>query len=139
MKVFLALLVLVLPAAGLAQSPSCAELRAQLANERPVTALRRLSGAACLGDDRDEDPYTRRAQQLFNTAAKIEGQARARIRDVTLSPEENRALTLAVLRIADEYLSSVAGPEATQLRSSVQQAIRDESEGIDSGAPRPRL
>ena len=116
---------------------TCPEIRAQLENEKPVTALRRLAGAGCLGDDADDNPATQRAKRLFDTAAKVEGQERAKIREVTLSAEESRALTLAVLRIADDYLASLKQTnEVTTLRTDIQQAIRDRAEGVESATQR---
>jgi len=135
MRILLAFVFVFLNAQAFAQT--CAEIRVQLEGEKPLTALRRLAGAGCLGDDADDDAYTQRAKRLFDTAAKVEGQERAKIRDVTLSPEESRALTLAVLRIADDYLSSLKQTsEISRLRADVQQAIRDRAEGVESATQR---
>ncbi|HXI35971.1 MAG TPA: hypothetical protein VNH80_03590, partial [Burkholderiales bacterium] len=135
MRILLAFVFVFLNAQAFAQT--CAEIRVQLEGEKPLTALRRLAGAGCLGDDADDDAYTQRAKRLFDTAAKVEGQERAKIRDVTLSPEESRALTLAVLRIADDYLSSLKQTsEISRLRADVQQVIRDRAEGVESATQR---
>jgi len=138
MKIFKVLITMwILASASSAFAASCAEIRVQLENEKPVTALRRLAGAGCLGDDADEDAHTQRAKKLFDTAAKVEGKERAKISEVTLSAEESRALTLAVLRIADDYLGTLKGTnEVTTLRAQVQQAIRDRAEGVESATQR---
>ena len=122
-----------------AQAPekTCAALRAELSAVRPLTAVNRLSIAGCLGENRDPDPATARAQRLFGTAARVEGQERAKIREVTLSPEERRTLTLAVLQNAAEYLgtlqsaaSEVDKGDVGNLRSLVQQALRNRADGV---------
>ncbi|MDH4326615.1 MAG: hypothetical protein OEW90_20960, partial [Betaproteobacteria bacterium] len=67
-------------AAGWAQptaQKSCAELRAELAEAAPLTAVNQLS-RACLGGALDPDPFTLRAQRLFDTAGRVDGQPRRR-------------------------------------------------------------
>jgi len=100
---------------------NCEELRAELAAVPPITAVNRLAGASCLGGALDQDPYTRRVNRLFASA-----------KNVPLSDEERRALTVAVLRAAHEYLGAVQAPEAATMRAAVQQAIRDRSAGVES-------
>ena len=132
-------------AAGWAQptaQKSCAELRAELAEAAPLTAVNQLS-RACLGGALDPDPFTLRAQRLFDTAGRVDGQPRRReIRDVTLSVEERTALTLAVLRVVDESLGTlppagVDGAEIGQLREAVRRALRDRGNGVEPGERSP--
>jgi hypothetical protein len=112
------------PVTALAQK-SCDELRAELAALATTSALNRLSVAGCLGGERDPHPATRRAQRLFDGA-----------KDLVLSTEERRALTVAVLRAANESLGSLSAPEASRLRATIAQAMRDRSQGVDSPAQR---
>lgn len=124
-----------------AAQKSCADLRLELAAVAPLTAVNRLANASCLGGELDADAATRRAQRLFDTAGRVEGQPRRReIKDVALSAEERRALTVAVLRVADEYLGTLASaaraadkPEVERTRTAVQAAIRDRSAGVEAG------
>jgi hypothetical protein len=130
-----------------AQAPvkTCAALRAELAAVPAFTAVNRLSGAGCLGEDRDPEPATARAQRLFRTAARVEGkQPTPKIGEVALSPEERRALTLNVLQNAHEYLGTVqsAASEADKgdverLRGLVQQALRNRADGVEWGGRNP--
>lgn len=125
-----------------APQKSCAELRSELAAVAPLVAVNRLS-ASCLGGLLDADPFTLRARRLFEGAGRVEGQPRLReIRDVALSLEERKALTLAVLRVADEYLGTLAqagpdGAEIRRLREAVQQAMRDRGDGVQPGERSP--
>ncbi len=141
------LAVTLLAGAALAQpaaQKSCAELRTEMAAVPPLTALNGLS-ASCLGGAQDADPFTLRAKRLFDTAGRVEGQPRQReIRDVTLSAEERKALTLAVLRVADAYLATLAAAASSadtaalsRMRSTVGQAIRDRSDGVEPGERSP--
>jgi hypothetical protein len=124
-----------------AAQKSCADLRLELAAAAPLTAVNRLANASCLGGELDADAAARRAQRLFDTAGRVEGQPRRReIKDVALSDEERRALTVAVLRVADDYLGTVASaardpdkPELERARAGVQAAIRDRSAGLAPG------
>lgn len=119
-----------------APQKSCAELRAELVDAAPLTAVNRLA-AACLGGPLDADPFARRAQRLFDTAGRVEGQPRRReIRDVALSPEERKALTLAVLRVAEEYLGTLPqggadGAEIRRMQEAVRRALRDRNDGVE--------
>lgn len=144
-----ALLVVVLLWAGqacaqAAAHKSCAALRSELAAVAPLAAVNRLS-AACLGGALDADSFTLRAQRLFEAAGRVEGQPRQReIQDVTLSVEERKALTLAVLRVAEEYLATLSAAassaDATELgrvRSAVRQAVRDRADGVQPGERSP--
>lgn len=125
------------------QAVNCAELRSQLAQLAPRTIVNRLVINRCLGGNADEDPSTRRVQQLIDTAARVEGQPRT-IKEVVLSVEERQALTLAVLRVADEYLGAVAASagaetaaDATRLRDAVRRALRDREQRIEPGPESP--
>lgn len=131
---------------ALAQAPkSCAEQRQELAAVAPLTAVNRLSQNGCLGGELDANAFTLRVQRLFDTAGRIEGQARRRqIKDVMLSVEEQRALILAVLRAADDYLAtlpSAASPadaaEVARMRAEVQAAIRDRGADLAPGEGSP--
>jgi len=131
-------------AGGQAQK-SCAELHAELAAAPPLTAVNRLFQNGCLGGELDADPFTLRVQRLFDTAGRVEGQPRRReIKDVALSREEQMALILAVLRVADEYLGTLSSPasaadaaEVARMRSAVQAAIRDRGTGLAPGEGSP--
>lgn len=137
-----------LVSAALAQpaaQKSCAELRAEMADATPFRVATSLANASCLGGTLDADPFTRRVNRLFDTAARVEGQPlRMAIKDVTLSEEENRALVLAVLRVADEYLSTVQSAasssdaaDAGRMRASLQLALRDRNDGVRQGVQSP--
>jgi len=141
-----ALAATLLCAGGLHAQPqkSCAELRAELAAVAPLTAVNRLS-VKCLGGELDANPFTLRAQRLFDTAGRVDGQPRRReIKDVALSAEERRALTLAVLRIAEESLGGLPGSaggadasDIARLRKALQRAIRDRADGVLAGEESP--
>jgi len=141
---FVCMLAAALACAGAvqAQAPkSCAEQRSELAVVAPLTAVNRLYQNGCLGGELDADRFTLRVQRLFDTAARIEGQPRRpQIKDVTLSREERKALILAVLHAADDYLAtlpSAAGPaeaaEVARMRAAVRDAIRDRGDELQPG------
>lgn len=137
-----------LASAALAQpaaQKSCAERRAKMADATPYRVATSLAAASCLGGALDADAFTRRVNRLFETAARVEGQPlRMAIRDVTLSEQENRALVLAVLRVAEDYLGTVQGAasgsdaaDAGRMRASLQLALRDRSDGVQQGIQSP--
>jgi hypothetical protein len=119
------------PPLALAQKP-CAELRVEVEREPAFRAVNTLANASCLGGVRDDHEAAKRVQALFATASKVEGHERAKIRDVDLSAEERRALSVAVLRVASEYLETVNAPEADALRRAVQKAMRDRNARVAS-------
>ena len=132
------LLLLVLLCGTAHAQKSCEQLRAELAGATPLAVIRGLSNASCLGDARDTNPFTVRVQRMLDTAAKVEGRERAKVKDVRLSPDERRALAVGILRVADEYLVTLPdGPQVAQLRAAVQDAMRERSAGADSKLQRP--
>lgn len=132
------LLILVLLCGTAHAQRTCEELRAELAGATPLAGARSLANAGCLGDARDTNPFTVRVQRMLDTAAKVEGRERAKVKDVRLSPDERRLLAVGILRVADEYLATLpGGPEVDQLRGTVQEAMRERSAGVDSKLQRP--
>jgi hypothetical protein len=124
------LLLLVLFCGTAHAQKTCEELRAELAGAPPLTTVRRLANAGCLGDTRDTNPFTLRVQRMLDTTTKV--------KDVRLSPDERRLLAVGILRAADEYLATLpGGPEVNQMRAAVQQAMRERSAGADSRLQRP--
>ena len=123
----------------LAQEVDCAALRTQMEAAPARAQLTELLRQGCLGEAPDKDPSTVRVQQLFATATRLapEGQGAVQIKDVALGPDERRLLTLAVLRVAADYVERLQAsaqpadkPRVERLQALLGQASRETAAGV---------